>query len=88
MKIHIASVHEGKKPFNCELCNYSCSENSRMKKHIASAHEGKKPFKCDFCNYNCSQNSNLKVHIRLVHGGEKTHSALTFIYRMYLQNEM
>ena len=46
MDSHITSVHEGKKPFKCEFCEYTTAYKSDMKKHVALVHEGKKPFKC------------------------------------------
>ena len=44
MKIHVASVHEGKKQFKCDICDYSCSRKGDMKTHVASVHEGKNRF--------------------------------------------
>jgi KRAB domain-containing zinc finger protein len=55
LKVHVASVHEGDKPFNCDICNYCFSKRDKLKRHIASIHEGKKPLKCDICDYCCSQ---------------------------------
>ena len=40
MNRHIASVHEGKKPFKCDICDYSFSEKSSMNKHVKSVHGG------------------------------------------------
>ena len=51
MNRHIFSVHEGKKPFNCNICDYNCLKQNI---HVASVHEGKKPFKSDICDYKCS----------------------------------
>lgn len=31
-------VHTGEKPYNCHLCNYSCSFNYSLKYHIQSQH--------------------------------------------------
>ena len=42
MTKHVSSVHEGKKPFNCDICDFSCSQKSNMKIHIESVHEGEK----------------------------------------------
>ena len=43
MKSHLHSVHEGKKPFKCDICD-TCLSNARdLKKHIDSVHEGEKP---------------------------------------------
>ena len=66
MNRHVASLHEGKKPFNCELCDYSSSVKSSMNKHIASVHEGKKPFKCEYCDYSSSMRSTMNQHVALV----------------------
>ena len=52
---HIASVHEGKKPLSCAICDYICSQKSTLTLHIESVHEGKKPFKCSICDYNFSK---------------------------------
>ena len=42
MTIHVASVHEGKKPFKCDVCGYRLSQKGSLKRHVASVHEGKK----------------------------------------------
>ena len=68
---HIETVHEGKKPFNCHICNYKSSGRGTLNRHIASVHEGKKPFNCSICDYNCSQKGNLTIHIASVHEGNK-----------------
>ena len=36
---HVASVHEGKKSFKCEMCNFSASHKGILKQHIISVHE-------------------------------------------------
>ena len=55
-------VHEKKKPFKCDICDYSCSQKGNMKKHAESVHERKKSFKCDICDYSCSQKGTMKKH--------------------------
>ena len=67
----MASIHEGKKAFKCESCDYSCSQKNSLKQHFLSVHEGIKPFKCDMCDYKCLQNSDIKKHVALVHEGKK-----------------
>ena len=37
--MHITSVHEGKKPFKCSICDYKCSQKGQLTKHISSNHE-------------------------------------------------
>jgi hypothetical protein len=34
------SVHEGKKPFKCDICDYSSSDMRDMNRHVASIHKG------------------------------------------------
>ena len=51
MNRHVASVHERKKPFKCEICDFSASQKSVKDLHVAAVHEGKKPFKCENCDY-------------------------------------
>ena len=64
-------IHEGKKPFRCDICDYSCSQKGNMKTHVASVHVVKKPFKCDICDYSFSLKNIMKRHIITVHGGKK-----------------
>ena len=50
MKDNIASAHEKKKPFKCNLCNSIFSDKgSFLEKHIALVHEENTPFQCDIC---------------------------------------
>ena len=42
--MHIASVHEGKKPFKCSICDYTFAQKKTLTNHISSVHEGKKAF--------------------------------------------
>ena len=71
MTIHITSVHEGKKPLKCDICDYCCSPKSHMNRHIASVHEGKKPFKCDICDHSFCQKRDLNRHVASIHEGKK-----------------
>ena len=57
------SVHEGKQPFKCNICDYCCSQKS----DVASVHEGKKPFKSGICKYSSSQKQQMNRHIVSVH---------------------
>ena len=46
----IATQHEGKKPYNCEICNAGFSQNVQLRAHIAVVHQGKSPYSCPICN--------------------------------------
>ena len=39
MKNHILSVHEGQKPFQCDICNVGFKENFKLKRHVVEVHE-------------------------------------------------
>ena len=39
LNLHIASVHEGKKPFKCEICDDQFELKHELNEHIASVHE-------------------------------------------------
>ena len=63
-----------KKPFKCDICDYSFSLKSGMILHVASVHEENKekmPFKCEVCNYCCSTKQQIKRHVASVHEEEQ-----------------
>ena len=64
MKSHVASFHEGKKPFKCDICDHSFSQKRDLNTHVASVHEEKKQFKCDICNYCCFLKQHMKQHVK------------------------
>ena len=68
---HVVSVHEGKKPFKCDICDFSCSLRHNMKRHVALVHEENNPFKCDICDFSSAQRNVLKVNVASVHEGDK-----------------
>ena len=39
MEKHILSVHEKKKPFKCDTCDYCTSHRHALKRHIATVHK-------------------------------------------------
>ena len=45
LKVHKASVHEGKKPFHCNTCVASLAQNSNLNRNVTSVHEEKKLIK-------------------------------------------
>ena len=71
MNQHVAVVHEGKKPFQCEICNSCFSKKVGLEKHISSVHDGNKPFKCNLCQYATVHKGDLTRHVESVHEGKK-----------------
>ena len=59
LKIHIETVHEGKKPFQC-----THRKKSSLDAHIAAIHEKKKPYKCFICSLSFAKIGHWKVHER------------------------
>ena len=42
-------VHEGEKPFKCELCECTSTNKQHLSQHVQAVHEGKKPSHCECC---------------------------------------
>ena len=69
---HMATDHEGEKPFKCNLCDYISAFNSNLKNHYVKNHAESVQ---DGANHNCSEcifsvetKTLLLRHIRKVHG--------------------
>ena len=80
MAEHIGAIHEGKKPFRCDICDYRCSQKSSLTRHIAQVHERKRPFKCEICDYSCSRKHMLNLFMK-----ERSHSNVTFVTTAVLE---
>ena len=63
----MASVHEGNKPFQCNVCNASFTRKQGLKIHINSIHEKKEPYKCSICDTSFTRRQGLKEHIDSIH---------------------
>ena len=56
LKIHIASVHEMKKPHTCQICDFKAVKKSELKAHNSSEHEETKDIKCGMKNIDAYPN--------------------------------
>ena len=78
---HIASVHEGKKPFSCNICNATFTVKKSMKNHISIYHY------CDLCFIEVV---NKKEHFKSVHEVIKVYNCdicqLTFAEKKLKEN--
>ena len=59
LKSHVLSVHKKERPFKCNECQYSSSDNGKLKRHILSVHKGERLFKCNECDKGFSQKATL-----------------------------
>merc|ERR1712241_188156 len=75
LKKHIIAVHEGIKPFECDVCKKKFALKINMKSHIREVHEGIKRtrksnhyrYPCDTCGLVYNKRDKLKLHITTVH---------------------
>ena len=66
----VKSVHGGKKPFKCDVCDTAFSAKQDVDRHIKSVHEGRK-FKCNECGKAFSRKEILNGHIEKIHEEKK-----------------
>lgn len=68
---HKRTIHEGKRPFKCNVsgCNASFVQRFDLQTHAASVHDKRKDFCCRVCSRAFSQRSNLLTHLRAAHEG-------------------
>uniref|UniRef100_A0ABD2W6U7 C2H2-type domain-containing protein n=1 Tax=Trichogramma kaykai TaxID=54128 RepID=A0ABD2W6U7_9HYME len=66
IKGHIIRVHLSES-FNCDICDKSFKQESRLKTHLNNIHYPSKSFKCDICNKLYSSRSALKKHTNSKH---------------------
>ena len=74
MNKHVRAVHEGKKPFMCEVCGSKFSEKGDLSSHIAIVHEKKLSFTCDICKRGFAKKDSLKRHNASVYRVCKPHT--------------
>ena len=73
LELHIAKVHEGKKPFSCEKCDKGFSKKFNLKEHVQSVHEGRKLL-CETCGKGFVNRDSLRNHIDHIHNKFKRKS--------------
>ncbi|GFG33228.1 hypothetical protein Cfor_05537 [Coptotermes formosanus] len=68
--LKITAVHNGRRPYLCEICDKAFRHPSDLKKHLR-IHTGERPYSCNTCDKAFNQSSVLKRHMRM-HTGELT----------------
>lgn len=66
---HIMVVHEGIKPYLCDICGYGTNLRVKMDLHMATKHNEDKilSYVCEVCDYKCSNQLHLRAHLQIVH---------------------
>ena len=64
LKMHIESVHEGKKPYKCTVRGSNFSIKQNLNRHSLVL-KGKKPFKCNICDATFSRKESLTLLLKI-----------------------
>ena len=74
LKIHIRTIHEGRKDYECDSCGKFFPTITRCNNHIKLVHEERKDHKCKLCEKSFFVKATLQIHINTVHEGQKNYS--------------
>ena len=71
LKMHfVSSIHDGKKPFKCIICDISYAYKKDLNDHKAAAHEIAMPYSCVNCNSGFFRKQELLEHVSSSHEGK------------------
>ena len=63
-------VHENRKKYKCDVCDYTAFLHADLKKHIECVHEKMKPHKCSICEKCFGLEGHLKTHLQRIHNNK------------------
>ncbi|CAL4097334.1 unnamed protein product, partial [Meganyctiphanes norvegica] len=72
LRQHVAQQHATRKPFTCQECGATFTQNGSLQVHLRR-HRGEKPFSCQLCGNSFTRAHSLKVHMK-THTGEKPYA--------------
>ena len=67
MKIHVRTVHEGRRDYKCDSCGTLFKHPIGLRRHIVAIHEGRKDHKCDICGKEFAYQQHMYRHKKTVH---------------------
>lgn len=70
LQSHFKTVHKGRKPFKCTICNKTFMMKRTLADHISTVHEGKNLLQCSHCVKTFGYKTSLDDHISKVHEGK------------------
>lgn len=70
LQSHFKTVHKGRKPFKCTVCNKTFMMKRTLTDHISAVHEGKNLLQCPYCVKTFGYKTSLDDHISKVHEGK------------------
>jgi uncharacterized Zn-finger protein len=73
LQIHISTVHDKRRDFECPECHKGFGQAGHLKQHRESVHEGVR-HECPVaeCDKSYTMKGNCVIHIRLDHGGDSS----------------
>lgn len=71
VKIHVLSVHLGRKSFPCDKCRLKFASETILKSHVKMAHLEVRQIQCDLCGTSFSSNQSLKYHLLRAHDSQR-----------------
>ena len=76
---YVVSIHEGKKQFQCNICDSKYTSKQGLLYHLITRVHDKidKNFQCNICSNTFTSQNGLQYHLKSVHEGEKPFSCET-----------
>ena len=81
---HMAKIHLGIRPFICDKCGASYSDEPELRLHIAR-HAESKPYSCNLCSYSTFQKGSLRCKCSVCSGVVVSDKDVTFSHGLFLQ---